>query len=260
VAEISLILPTRNRTSLVYRALDSIVETAEHPDKLEVVLYVDDDDLESQEIDYPSLTLIKLIQPRARMGEMTQACYAASHGRYVMLFNDDVVCRTSRWDELICQRFDAFADGIALLWGNDLFRGAAIPSHPVLSRTVCDLLGGVCPGAYHRDYIDVHLYDVFCQLRQRGHDRRLYLPDVVFEHLHPEAGKGACDRTSYKNRHHDDELTYLAWADERTLAAARLARHIATWTAHPSPDPRRAGGVSPRILPIAAGGRRESAG
>ncbi len=250
--DISLILPTRNRTALVHRALDSIVQTAEYPEKLEIVLYIDSDDLESHEIDHPTLNLIKLIQPRARMGHMTQTCFAASKGRYVMLFNDDVLCRTRRWDEVIRRRFERFGDDVALVWGNDLFRGAAIPSHPILPRTVCDILGGICPRSYHRDYIDVHLYDVFCQLRRLGHDRLLYLPDLVFEHLHPEAGKGICDATYLKSHHQDDELTYLAWADERTLAAARLARHIVSRTSSLEPTTPV---VRPQELTLSAGTR-----
>jgi hypothetical protein len=54
----------------------------------------------------------------------------------------------------------------------------------------------------------------------------VYLPDVVFEHMHFEAGKAALDGTAVKLHKADDELTFIAWAEERRLAAARLARHI----------------------------------
>jgi hypothetical protein len=225
--DLSLILPTRARAPLARQALDSIAATVHRPERLEVVLYVDLDDVGSHALDHPALPIVKLIRPRARMGAITQACYAAASGRYVMLFNDDVICRTPAWDAIVLARFETVADDVALVWGNDLFRGAELPSHPILSRTVCEIMGGVCPPSYRRDYIDTHIYDIFRTLRSLGHDRLAYLPDVVFEHMHVEAGKAAFDSTSVKLRKADDELTYIAWAEERQRAAALCARHIA---------------------------------
>jgi hypothetical protein len=226
VIDISLILPTRERPLLALRMLESVFATASRPTELEVILYIDRDDRASHEIDHPNLRIVKLICPRAKMGAMTQACYAASSGRYVMLANDDLVCRTSGWDQAIRESFEACADQVALVWGNDLFRGARLPTHPFLSRTACEIMGGICPEAYRRDYIDTHIHDVFCALCRLGHDRRVFLPDLIFEHLHVENGKAEMDNTAIKFRKAEDEMTYIAWAEERRLAAARLARHI----------------------------------
>jgi hypothetical protein len=226
VIDISMILPTRERPALARRMLDSVFATADHPAGLEVVLYVDRDDTLSHGIDHAGLKLVRLLGPRAKMGAMTQACYAASHGRVIMLVNDDQVFRTAGWDTEILTTFARFPDDVALLWGNDLCRGASFPTHPVLSRTVCEIMGGVCPRAYRRDYIDTHIYDVFCTLRRLGHDRLIHLSHVVFEHLQVDVGKAEMDNTSIKLSKADDEITYIAWADERRLAAARLFRHI----------------------------------
>jgi hypothetical protein len=228
VTEFSLLLPTRDRPQLARQALTSVLETADRPDRLEVILYVDEDDGPSQDITCAGLKVVKLIRPRDRMGAITQACYAAATGRYVMLWNDDVVCRSRGWDTEIQTRLQAYADGVALVWGNDLFRGDTLPSHPIMPRTTCELMGGVCPRQYHRDYIDTHLYDIFCTLRQLGHDRLIYLPHVLFEHRHFEVGKSDFDSTYKKCRKADDELVWIAWAEERYLAASRLARQIET--------------------------------
>jgi hypothetical protein len=206
--------------------LDSVYETADDPDGLEVVLYIDRDDRSSHRIAHAGLRLVKLISRRAKMGAMTRACYAASHGRVIMLVNDDQVFRTAGWDTEILSTMAGFRDDVALLWGNDLCRGASFPTHPILSRTVCDILGGICPGAYRRDYIDTHIYDVFCSLRWFGPDRLVHLPHLVFEHLQVDVGKADVDNTSIKLSKSDDEITYIAWAEERRLAAARLFRHI----------------------------------
>jgi hypothetical protein len=225
--EISLILPTRGRPSLARTMLDSVAETASQPDRVEVVLYVDRDDAPSHSIDQPLLRIERLIMPRANMGAMTRAAYAASHGRYVMLANDDLFFRTPGWDDAVIDAFHAVPDDVALVWGNDLFHGPSFPTHPVLSRTACTILGGICPARYQRDYIDAHLYDVFEQLRRLGHDRLRYLGEVVFEHVHVDCGK-AGPAVAPVNRHASyDESTFISWAEERSSIARRLARHIA---------------------------------
>src|SRR5262249_43816818 len=154
------------------------------PENLEVILYIDEDDEPSHDIDHPDLRVVKLIHRRAKMGAMTQLCYGCAAGRYVMLWNDDVLCRTPGWDTAVLERFAALTDDVALVWGNDLFRGETLPSHPILSRTVCELMGGVCPREYLRDYIDTHIFDVFCRLKVLGHNRLVYMPEVIFEHRH----------------------------------------------------------------------------
>jgi hypothetical protein len=241
---ISLIVPTRGRPAAARRLLDSLAATAAEPDRLEAVLYVDRDDAPSRAIDHPGLRVVRRIGRRATMGRMTAACLAATAGQYCMLLNDDVVCRTDGWDARLVEAFERFADGVALVWCNDLFRGRRIPNFPALSRTACRVMGGLCPAAYRRDYIDTHLLDVFCKLKALGHDRLAYLPDVVIEHLHHQAGKAAPDATSVKARQAADELTFIAWEARRAVIAARLARHI-EGRPLPKAAPRATGSKTP---------------
>ena len=224
--KISIVLPTKNRPGLLSRLLESIAETAQHPEQLEVVLYVDSDDKPTQEVDHPSLRLVKIIGQPAKMGVMTRTCFQKSTGQYVMLLNDDAVCRTTRWDTAILNAFKRFDDDILLTWCNDLHRGSGIPSFPILSRKVCDLIGGVCPGDYDRDYIDTHIFDIFKKLSALKHDRMVYLKDVVIEHLHHETGKAGFDSTYVKVRQESDELAFIAWDQQRQIIAENMARCI----------------------------------
>ena len=223
---ISIILPTRHRVDSVNRLFDSIESTVEMVDRLEVVLYIDNDDYESQVIERPVLNLVKLIGRRTKMGEMTRQCYTASSSQYILLLNDDAVCRTQGWDTRILQAFGKYPDGVALIWCNDLFRGPDMPNFPALSRNLCELMGGVCPEDYNRDYIDVHLLDLFKKLHGLGYYRLEYLQDVIIEHLHHEAGKADIDDTYFKPRLAADELTYIAWEHERQIVADSLAKYI----------------------------------
>ncbi|HEY5311190.1 MAG TPA: hypothetical protein VIK18_01680 [Pirellulales bacterium] len=222
--DISLILPTRKRVPQLTRALTSLVATAWRPESLEVVLYVDEDDAQSHAVEFSGLRLVKLLGRRGTMGAITRTCYAACQGRYLMLANDDIVFRTPGWDAAVLAAFASFSDEIALVWGNDLCSGA--PAHPFLSRTACNLLGGVCPAGYYREYIDTHLHDVFQRLARLGHARAVYLSDVIIEHLHLIAGKAAGDAVYADRRREHDELLYVERREQRAHQAAVLADAI----------------------------------
>lgn len=224
---ISLLLPTRGRAALVKRLFDSLVDTTANLPKLELVLYIDDDDIQTQNVSHPALSINKLIRRRSeKMGRMNQLCYEASHGRYVMLMNDDVVFRTKDWDVRVLDAFAQFPDGVALVYGNDLHQRKSVPTFPIVSRTVCDLIGGICPRDYLNVYIDVHLRDIFRQLARLGHSRTVYLEDVIFEHMHHEMGKSVMDGTYVKKNERADDFLFISLDGERSFQAEALARYI----------------------------------
>src|SRR2546425_3059127 len=61
--DFSILLPTRGRPARVRRLLDSIALTAGEPARIEVVLYLDEDDAASQAVTHVGVTLVKLIRP-----------------------------------------------------------------------------------------------------------------------------------------------------------------------------------------------------
>ncbi len=264
---ISLVLPTRGRVALAQRMLQSVRTTARRPEAIQVVLYLDADDAASHALSCEGLVLDRIIGPGGRMGAITQASYAACRGDYIMLVNDDVIFRTPGWDARVRETFARFADGVGLAWGNDLFQGPVLPSHPILSRAACEVMGGVCPADYDRDSIDKHIFDIFRRLGERGHARAVYLPDVVVEHLHPEAGKGKVDETYRRRNPSLDEFVYLAWAEEREALAAALAAKIeghgrfanTDGAVSSVPPPNLFGGANNQRLPAEAGNVNKNA-
>src|SRR5581483_10847904 len=94
----SVILPTRERPAQLQRAVASLLATAAHPDRVELVLYIDDDDRISQQVELPGITTVRIVGPRGTMGQMTRACYQAATGTYILLANDDIAFRTAGWD------------------------------------------------------------------------------------------------------------------------------------------------------------------
>lgn len=224
---VSLLLPTRGRPALVQRLFESLIQTTSDLQRLEIVLYIDEDDAETREISHPVLSLVKIIgRPGQTMGNMNRACYEASRGRYVMLINDDVIFRTTSWDARVIQSVKRFADEIALVYGNDLDQGEAVPTFPIVSRRVCELLGEICPSGYRHLHIESHLLDIFRQLSRLGHKRICYMEDVIFDHMHYAVGKSALDTTYVKKNQRLDDLLFIALDEERAFAAKILARSI----------------------------------
>ncbi len=190
----SLIVPTCGRPAQLSSFLDSVVRTAKHPERIEVVLVVDSDDPASLAVTHPRLEVKHIVGPPGRtMGTLNTAGYEASAGEYVMLLNDDVVIRTRGWDATALACFRRFPDPFVLVHVNDTLIRDYLCTFPLLSRAYCDFIGGICPTEYIRYRIDDHIEDVFNLMAVLGARRAVYLPDVVFEHTnaieHPQAGR-----------------------------------------------------------------------
>lgn len=255
--DISLLLPTRGRPDLLQRLFDSVAATTAAIDRLELVLYIDEDDAPTQGVSHDGLRIVRLIKPaKQTMGWMNQACYEASRGRVVMLMNDDVVFRTPAWDQCLAASFRQFGDEIALLYGNDLYQRQALPTMPVLSRVCCELLEGICPRSYRNTYIDLHIFDLFKKLAKLGHPRIVYHDDLIFEHMHHETGKAALDATYVKSRESEDDKRFISLEDERWNQARMLKRYIDSQAAEmPSSGAKRGlGRFLKQFFPLARGG------
>ena len=86
---ISLLLPTRGRKEKCLRFLDSLANTAARPEKIEIVLRVDEDDTESHNISHDHLHTKMIIGPRQTMGQYNTDCLHKSSGAIIFLVNDD---------------------------------------------------------------------------------------------------------------------------------------------------------------------------
>jgi len=222
----SLILPTRNRPDLVNRLLGSILETTSNPDTLEIILGVDEEDLEGHKISHPLLTIKKTIVPPSNMGSIVRDCYGKSTAQYIVLINDDVVFRTKNWDIKVLEAFSCFSDELALVYCNDLYYGKRLSTFPILSRTACLLMNGICPAKYKSHCIDSHIFDIFKQLSQLGHKRMTYLPNVIFEHMHYGVTLSSYEGSLFNANHADDQSLYFSLAEERQQIAFQMAQYI----------------------------------
>lgn len=224
----SLIVPTRQRTARLRRLFDSLAATTAHPDRVEVVLVLDDDDTASLAFTETRLPCRRTVGPPGRsMGALNQAGYAVASGRFVMLLNDDVLVRTPAWDREVGRVLNRYPDGIVLGHVNDTLMRDRLCTFPILTRDYCRLAGGVCPTDYQRYRIDDHIEDVFNMLHALGYRRTVYFPGVIFEHLN-----GVVMPQGHREYHADpavlalDSPRFDARRAERKQLVLRLLDHI----------------------------------
>lgn len=219
---ISVLVPTRNRPSSVERLLDSAFETADT--EVEFIFYVDEDDTSSHDvIDRNGAT--KIIGPRVVLSEMWNRCWEQASNPIAMHCGDDIVFRSDGWDTRILQEFEKVPDKILFVHGEDGFQGSTIGTHGFLHRNWVDVVGYFVPPYFSSDYNDLWLTEVADAL-----GRRVYLPDVFTEHMHPVAGKGTWDQTHQERlkRHRQDnvEQIYRDRAPERADDINKLQAYI----------------------------------
>ncbi|OVE77651.1 hypothetical protein BVX99_02055 [bacterium F16] len=190
IPKLSLLVPTRGRVLRLERFLDSIVDMADNPNTIEVVLAIDSDDTESCSFEYDRLTVKKVIvAPGNKMGYLNQVCYDHSTADTVALMNDDLIAQIKGFDTKILHEAGSYPDGVFLFYINDGIFGEKLCTFPILSRKVCDKIG-LCPEIYQRYKIDDHIFSTFNLLAKLGERRIHYLKNLTFEHdnVHEEEG------------------------------------------------------------------------
>ncbi len=225
---ISIIVPTRQRTAQLGRFLDSIRATARDPQGIELILVLDQDDQESIQFQWDKMPVKRvLVTPGLSMGSLNMAGYRETQGQYVMLLNDDVIARTPGWDEQVLAAFRSFPDGMVLVHVNDSVFKDSLCIFPFVTRKFCSLMDGICKEGYRRYRIDDHIHNIFDLLSLLGHHRRVFLPDVLFEHTNLEAaGDGAVHYIPNQAIHALDTTLFDSLLEERKGIALAAMGHI----------------------------------
>ena len=225
---ISLLLPTRGRKEKCLRFLDSLANTAARPEKIEIVLCVDEDDTESHNISHDHLHTKMIIGPRQTMGQYNTNCLKKSSGAIIFLVNDDIEVKTDGWDKDVVNMHCQYSDEIYLGYPNDMFKKEKQPTFPIISKQLSDLLIDPFPDSYKGSFIEYHLLDIFMRLKKRGFNRIHFLENTIFEHQHYRLGKGTFDET-YKNRDRfGDDMVFISENENRKFQAAKIIQYLET--------------------------------
>lgn len=198
---ISILCPTRKRPRILERMVVTIHETAKGA--WDCVVYVDDDDKETQKVCLEHADAIKMVVgPRIVLTDCWNKCLRLAKGDILMQANDDIIFRTPGWDLMIEGAFAQSLDKFLMVYGDDMgMHHGAFGPHPFVHRRWLDITGGwMIPPYFWSECGDTWLNDVF-----QGVDRRRFLPFIV-EHMHWQFKKAEMDQT-YSDRLKNHEAT-----------------------------------------------------
>lgn len=150
--DIAILLPTRGRAEMLDRSLRSLVELADNPNKIQIMLGFDNDDavgvehfrtaiqpwLDTTKVEYNAYSFAPM--GYIRLNEYVNSLALKSDANWLVFWNDDAVMQTKSWDTEIMNR-------------NGKFRLLSFMTHnlhpysifPVVPRAWLDLLGYLSP-------------------------------------------------------------------------------------------------------------------
>ncbi len=105
-------MPTRGRPAWAERFFKSVADFTTHLDQVEIIIYVDDDDIVSHYLASNTVRVDRIIGPKMSMGRYNSTCLNRSRGDIIVLANDDMVIRTPGWDEKIRELDCGIPDGV----------------------------------------------------------------------------------------------------------------------------------------------------
>lgn len=230
---ICLCVPTRGRPEGVKRLLESICDTTAHLDRVSVVFRVDDD---QEEADWWPVTtrgpmhIHTLSRPRGVLSDYWTECAHYMMGLETrfdtfMQCADDIVFRTEGWDDLVDLAFSRYPDEIALVYGRDLMHDQKLATHGFVSRRWVETVGYFTPSGFASDYGDSWIDSIAMAL-----GRRVFVKDMITEHMHYSNGKAPVDATTRDRlAKHDHNALVDLWtsrAGEREEAVRLLAGKV----------------------------------
>jgi glycosyltransferase involved in cell wall biosynthesis len=208
--DISILLPTRKRPLALSELIESIINTADNVYLIELCIYIDQDDHESVEVvkHYTSRNLIRINYTNSsnpiKLSGMWDYLYKRiSIGEIAMLCADDIRFRTKSWDTIIKDKFNEFPDKMVCVYGDDMLQGEGLATHFFIHRKWADASGYFVPPYFAGDFPDLWIDEVASAL-----ERKVFLPNVITEHMHVSVGKSEIDVTTESKLKNESMINY----------------------------------------------------
>jgi len=229
------VIPSRGRPDRCRAAVASMWERAELVDT-SIVIAIDKDDpeftrylpvvgMKTGRIG-PSITGVALAAEDT--GNLVKATNTASlriakedADAIIGNIGDDQLCRTQGWDRMVRDAMTV----PGFVYGNDLFQEDKLPCGGIfIHASIVNSLGWYMLPDLEHLFVDNVWKDLGTAI-----GRLTYLPEMVFEHMHPLAGKADWDdgyeRANNQEIVDRDRVAYEAWRDAG--GAISLAQEIA---------------------------------
>ena len=185
--KILILLPSRsngnNREKNVERFINSWRDHTEGLSDI-CILLDDDDEFRYQRHD----DILYSINPNMRFVPKVNkaALQYKDQYKYIANFSDDFIIR-SNWESDFIEFF-VNNSGVGIAYGNDLLQGERLPTAVCMTSNIIDTLGYMIPTALEHMYADNFWKDL-------GSESKIlkYFNGIIFEHVHPDAGKAIRD-------------------------------------------------------------------
>ena len=197
---ISILCPTRGRPDRLSKMIESCLKTANNPERIEFILYIDDDE-KIPVIDNRSANINVLSGPRIWLSGMHNACASVATGEILMWAADDICFLTYGWDTEVISQFEKWNDGLGLVFPNDLsnYKGK-LATHAFVKREWLRAFGSLVPPYLPDAYTDNWITYLATKI-----GRITYLENMIVEHLQYRQGKSKFDET-YETRARNTQI------------------------------------------------------
>lgn len=225
---VSVLLPTRGRTEALKTSLMSLITRANRPDSIEYMLGFDNDDGESLEYFQDEIApeieavgsdfAVVEFEPMGyiRLNQYVNTLAGASHGRWLMFWNDDAIMNSADWDLKITAH-----DGTFCVQRMPTHNQHPYAIFPIVPRAWYDLF----------DYISAH------QISDAWVSQIAYMLNImtdvdisVTHDRHDLTGNN--DDETYRNRPYLEgnsanpaDFNHRTWRIRRTKDAGRIAEY-----------------------------------
>ena len=235
--KISILCPSRERPNNLIRLIKNINDFTKIHERVELVVYVDNDDpllMEYRQY-YEDYNKIKnninyklLIGEPKSVSKSWNDIAKLSIGDILIMGNDDCIFETKGWDQIVDVEVAKFPDKIFVMWFNDGLRAHMYGDFPIVSREWYKILGYFTPGCFEFTFNDTWINDLGKRVR-----RLHYVKKVKLTHLHADIGLQEKDNTWKKHRSgknkdvfQRDEEKYNRTSNERKVDANKILDYL----------------------------------
>ena len=169
--KISIILPTRGRRDVLKKSIESFVDKASNPERIEILFGVDEDDKGVNEYIKDNIAdYLKSKKVEARANIFKPLGYENLHtyvntlagnstGDWIFFWNDDCLMVTEGWDEVIA----SYTGQFKLLGPKDNHNGHPYAILPIVPRDWFILLGHLSQNAQNDAWLShiAYMLDIF---------------------------------------------------------------------------------------------------
>ena len=185
--EILIVLPSRSNGTGREKNIDRFVESWKYYTEgcSDLLISLDDDD----EHYYPRKDgILYTVNPNERfVPKVNRAAFSnASDYKYIANFSDDFIIK-NKWEGTFIEFFES-NNKVGMAYGNDLLQSEKLPTAICMTSNIILSLGYMIPPQLLHMYADNFWLDL-------GNTTQTikYFPDIIFEHIHPDARKAPRD-------------------------------------------------------------------